>query len=332
MQICVYGAGAVGATLAARLAASGNEVSVVARGPHLATMRERGIELRAEDDAPPLRVRVVASDTPADLGPQEVVLVTLKAAALPELAAGIGPLLRTDAMVVFLQNGLPWWYDIRLPPRLPPPPDLGLLDPGARLRAAVGPDRVVAGVTYPSCEALAPGVVRALRAGRQDVLVGELDDSRSPRIESLRAVLATAGFPSPPVTDLRHVVWSKLLVNASVSTLCALVGHPMNILDRDPALRTTAHRAFLETVAIARAHGMAFPDNVDALFAPQHRFSAHKPSILQDRERGRPMEIDALLLAPLAFAAAAGVSAPTLATIAAVLARLGIDAGTRGAA
>jgi len=331
LRICVYGAGAVGGTIAARLAAGGHDVAVVARGEHLAAIRARGLELQADDDSPPVLARVQASDRPADLGPQEAVLVTLKATALPQLAATIGPLLSPDTMVVFLQNGLPWWYDIGLPARLPPPPDLSLLDPGGRLRAVVGGQRTLAGVTYPSCEAIAPGVVRALRVGRQDVLVGELDDSASPRVTALRAALVQAGIPSPPVADLRHVVWNKLLVNASVSTLCALAGHPMNILDRDPALRATAQRGFREVVAIARAHGMAFADDGAALFGPQQRFSGHKPSILQDRERGRPMEIDALLLAPLAFAASAGLAAPTLATIAALLARLAVDAGSRPA-
>ena len=331
MRICVYGAGAVGGTIAARLAAGGHEVSVVARGEHLQAIRANGLELRAEDATPPLRARLQASDRPQDLGPQQAVLVTLKATALPQLAETLPPLLAPDTMVVFLQNGLPWWYDIGLPARLPPPPDLSLLDPGGRLRAVVGAARTLAGVTYPSCEALAPGVVRALRAGRQDVLVGELDDRQSDRVAALRAALVQAAIPSPAVTDLRHVVWSKLLVNASVSTLCALAGHPMNILDRDPALRATALRGFREIVAIARAHGMAYPETVDALLGPEQRFTGHKPSILQDRERGRPMEIDALLLAPLAFAATAGIAAPTLATIAALLARVGADAGSRTA-
>jgi len=330
VRICVYGAGAIGGNLALRLARAGHDVSIVARGEHLAAIRARGLELRIDIEPQPMHAKVHASDRPADLGAQDVVFSTLKAAALPAMAAELDPLLGPETMVAFLQNGIPWWYDLALPADLPAPPDLGFLDPGGALHRKLGAKRTLGGIAYPSSEVVAPGVVRILAAGRHDILVAELDDSASPRITELRATLEAAGIPSPVVPDIRHASWNKLLINASVSTLCALAGHPMAILDRDPDLRSMARAAFVEVLAIATANGMRFEVDPEALFGPGRSFSQHKPSILQDRERNRPMEIDALLKAPLASAHARGVPAPTLEAIAALLARLGSDMGVYG--
>ena len=327
MRISVYGAGAIGGNLALRLALAGHDVSVVARGEHLAAIRTNGLELRIDDRPEPMRARVAASDQPSELGRQDVVFVTLKAAALGAMAREMEPLLGPDTMVAFLQNGIPWWYDLALPAHLPPAPDLGFLDPGGALHRLLGQRRTLGGIAYPSSEVVAPGVVRILSAGRHDILVAELDDSASARITALRQALEQAGIPSPEVPDIRLAAWNKLLVNASVSTLCALVGHPMAILDSDPALRALARRAFEEVIATAKASGMSSNMDPGAVFGPDRRFSTHKPSILQDRERGRPMEIDALLRAPLAFARARNVDTPTLDSIAALLARLGTDMG-----
>ncbi|MBL8674733.1 MAG: 2-dehydropantoate 2-reductase [Rhodospirillales bacterium] len=321
MRICVFGAGAVGGLIATRFAQAGHDVGVVARGAHLDAIRAGGLTLRVDGAGDVGPVRVAASGSPADLGRQDVVLVTLKGYALPSVAAGVAPLLGPDTVVVFLQNGVPWWYPRRAPARLPAPPDLGFLDPGGALERAVGLERVLGGIVYPSAEQPAPGVVRHVVSSRDDILVGEIDDRDTPRLAALRAVLAEAGFPSPVVPDLRHAAWNKLLVNASVSTLCCLAGHPMNILDRDPGLRDLARRALAEVLSVATSAGMAFDLDPAAMFAPERRFGPHRPSILQDFQRGRPLEIDALLTAPRAFAHAAGVPTPVLDSIAALLAR-----------
>jgi 2-dehydropantoate 2-reductase len=328
MRICVYGAGSIGGYIALKLALAGHDVSVVARGVHLDAIRSNGLELRFDDGRTPLRARVSASDRPAELGSQDAVLVTLKATAVATMSGDLPPLLQPDTAVAFLQNGVPWWYGLRMPAHLPPPPDLGMLDPGGRLAALLGERHVMGGIAYPANEVIAPGVVRTLAASRNDVLLAEIDGGATPRLAALRTALEQAGIPSPPVADIRHTAWNKLLVNASVSTLCALAGHPMTILDRDPAMRAIARRAFEEVVAIAEAHGMRFAVDPESIFGAGKHFSPHNPSILQDRQRGRPMEIDALLMAPLAFARVARVPAPTLETIAALLARVGADAGT----
>src|SRR6202163_2099852 len=190
MRICIFGAGAVGSHFAVRLARAGHEVSCVMRGPHLVAVKANGLTLRVGDAE--FSARVKASDDPAALGPQDLVISTLKANALGSLVTGLRPLLRDDTAIVFAQNGIPWWYDIGLPSDHPPPPDLGFLDPGGRLRAVVSRERIIGGVIFSSNEVVEPGVVVNLSPDRNMLLVGECDDRASERIERLRGVLNEA--------------------------------------------------------------------------------------------------------------------------------------------
>src|SRR6476659_2749297 len=197
MRICIFGAGAVGSHIAVRLALAGHDVSCVMRGPHLASVKANGLTLRVGDAE--FKGKVRASDNPADLGPQDVVISTLKATGVGALAAGLQPLLRDDTAVVFAQNGIPWWYDIGLPAKHPPTPDLAFLDPGGKLRAAIPKARIVGGVVFSSNEVLAPGVVANLSPERNRLLIGECDDLQSERIARLRAALNEAAIDSPDV-------------------------------------------------------------------------------------------------------------------------------------
>src|SRR6187399_2264938 len=187
MRICIFGAGAVGSHFAVRLALAGHDVSCVMRGPHLEAVKVNGLTLRVGNAE--FKARVNASADPSALGPQDVVISTLKATGVAALATGLKPLLRDDTAVVFAQNGIPWWYDIGLSKSHPPTPDLGFLDPGGRLRAAVARERIVGGVIFSSNEVVAPGVVENLSPDRNRLQVGECDDRASERIEHLRAVL-----------------------------------------------------------------------------------------------------------------------------------------------
>ena len=320
MRICIFGAGAVGSHFAVRLALSGHDVSCVMRGPHLAAVKAKGLTLRVGDAEFPAQVK--ASDDPATLGPQDVVISTLKATGLSSLAAGLRPLLREDTAIVFAQNGIPWWYDIGLPADHPPPPDLGFLDSGAALRSAVSRDRIIGGVIFSSNEIVAPGIVANLSPDRNRLLVGECDDRATERIERLRAALNEAGIQSPPVLRIRETIWSKLLTNMSMSVLCLLTGQTARGVREDPALRDVAPRLLDEADSIARS---CFPDVKRATRngpAPHH-----KPSLLQDYELGRAMEIDVLVRAPAAFARAAGLSTPMLDMMAALAVRQARDKG-----
>jgi 2-dehydropantoate 2-reductase len=325
MRICVFGAGAVGGHLAAKLAAAGHEVSVVARGAHLAAMQRNGITLRIGERTVVGRVRAV--ERPEALGAQDLVITTLKAPSLPMLADGIAPLLGAQTVVIFAQNGIPWWYGLNLGPGRPTPPDLGHLDPGGTLARAIPIDRVIGGVVQSSNEVVAPGIVANDFPHKGTLLIGAADDRQDERVTALRAMLDAADIQSPPTADIRKAIWSKLLVNMSVSTLSLLTGQKSIAIARDPALGEIFRRAFAEARAVAAAHGIDFSaDGLDPE-AIRQRLPDHLPSIRQDYERGRPMEIDAIVVAPQLFARAAGIATPTFDVIAAVATRLAADKG-----
>ncbi len=320
MRICIFGAGAVGSHFAVRLALAGHEVCCVMRGPHLEAVRARGLTLRV--GAAAFSARVKASDDPAALGPQDFVISTLKATALRDLASGLRPLLRDDTAVVFAQNGIPWWYDIGLAADRPPPPDLGFLDPGGGLRAAVASERIIGGVIFSSNEVVAPGIAENLSPERNMLLVGECDDRATERIERLRAALKGASIDSPPAAQIRKAIWSKLLTNMSMSVLCLLTGQTARAVRDDPALREAVPRLLDEANAVAQA---CYPDVTRV--ARTGPAPDHKPSILQDYELGRAMEIDVLVRAPAAFARAAGLSTPMLDLLAGLAIRQARDKG-----
>jgi 2-dehydropantoate 2-reductase len=320
MRICVFGAGAVGSHFAVRLALAGHDVSCVMRGPHLAAAKANGLVLRFGDAE--FKAGVEASDDPADLGPQDVVISTLKATGIGALASGLQPLLRDDTAVVFAQNGIPWWYDIGLPQSHPAVPDLGFLDPGGRLRAAVPRERIIGGVIFSSNEVVASGVVENLSPDRNRLLIGECDDRASERIAQLRAALNAAGIESAEVGEIRETIWSKLLTNMSMSVLCLLTGQTARAVRDDPALRDVIPRLLDEANSIAQSCIPAVKRVTRTGPAPDH-----KPSILQDYELGRAMEIDVLVRAPAAFARAAGLSTPMLDLMAALAIRQARDKG-----
>jgi 2-dehydropantoate 2-reductase len=320
MRICVFGAGAVGSHFAVRLALAGHDVSCVMRGPHLDAVKANGLTLRVGNAE--FKARVRASDDPAALGAQDVVISTLKATGLASLATGLQPLLGADTAVVFAQNGIPWWYDIGLSPKHPPVPDLAFLDPGGRLRAAIPRERIIGGVVFSSNEIIAPGVAANLSPERNRLLIGECDDRASERVARLRTALNEAAIESPDVAQIRETIWSKLLTNMSMSVLCLLTGQTARAVRDDPALADIVPHLLDEANSIAQS---CFPEVKRVTRsgpAPDH-----KPSILQDYELGRAMEIDVLVRAPAAFARAAGLSTPMLDFMAALAIRQARDKG-----
>lgn len=301
MKICVFGAGAVGGHIAAKLAAAGNEVSVVARGAHLEAIRRNGLRLIHGEKT--IQGRVRASSDSRDLGRQDAVLVTLKANALDAFAERAEPLLGKDTPIVFVQNGIPWWYEGA-------PADL---DPHGSLKKAFHEDRIAGGVAYSANDLIEPGVIENHVPGDNMVVVGRPDKTSPPAIVRLREALAKADISSPPVEDIRQSIWSKLAQNLGTSTLCTLTGLTVGDVRTAAGLKPIFLRAGEEARAIAAALG------VDVARAPKRPGGghasgavAHKPSMLQDYERNRPMEVASQLTAPLAFARAAKVDTPLL--------------------
>ena len=309
MKICVYGAGAIGGNFAARLADAGNDVSVIARGAHLEAIRARGLTLIAGDKKIVAKVR--ASDRPSDLGRQDAVISTLKATSHGNLAAGVGPLLGPDTPVVFAQNGIPWWYGHGLAKSRPPAPDLSRLDPQGALAQNIGLNRTLGGVITSPNHVAAPGVIVNEIPDRNGLAVAEIDDGSSERVGRLRAALVAAGISSPATPDIRYDVWHKLMANFTGSTICLILGQPGTI-QKTPIVNRVARRAHAEALAIAAAHGIKLNDSPDVRYGPKRVYFDHRPSILQDYDLGRPMEIEAIVRAPIAFARSAGLDTPTL--------------------
>jgi 2-dehydropantoate 2-reductase len=323
MKIVVYGAGAIGGHLAVRFAEAGHAVGVVARGAQLDAILRGGLRLKSCDTESV--AEVAASDRPAVLGPQELVVVTVKTTGLAAVAEQIAPLIGPDTRVMFLQNGMTWWYPVALPDGHPPLPQLPVFALADVFGAVLRPEQIVPGIVYSANEVIAPGVIRNTSPSRNAVEIGSLNDAGSARVGPLRTLLEAAGIASPPIDDVRAAVWLKLIVNASASSLAVVTGNPSAIAC-DPATAVTFLRIVDECLAVAAAFGYPLADRLDVTRWTQGR-SPHKPSLLQDYEHGRPMELDEMVLAPLAFARVAGVATPTLDAIAAIAKRLAIDRG-----
>jgi 2-dehydropantoate 2-reductase len=314
MKICVYGAGAVGGHLAVRLARAGNQVSVIARGAQLAAIRQRGLTLILGGER--LTAPVRASDDPAELGVQDAVISTLKAPGLAAVADRLPALLGRDTPVVFAINGIPWWYFHGAPPR-PKRPDLGFLDPGGALARQVGLERVIGCVIYSANAVIEPGVVQSNSADNSFVL-GEPDGKLTPRVTRLAEIIKAAGPDAPVRETIRNDIWSKLLSNAAQAPICCLLERDLSVIGL-PDILALAKNLMREAIAAAQSDGIPLDTDVDKRFGFVKAGTTHKPSMLQDLELRRAMEIDTILVAVQRFAQAAGVPTPHLDTAVALL-------------
>jgi 2-dehydropantoate 2-reductase len=314
VRIAIFGAGAIGGLLGARLAASGADVSLVARGPHLAAMRERGLELRAEGQSILTRPRV--SDNAAELGPQDYVVITLKAHSVAPAIPAMRPLFGSDTAVVWGVNGLPWWYfygvdgpwrDLRL----------ASVDPGDKQWDGIGPERAIGCVVYPAAEVVEPGVVELVEGDR--FTLGEPDGRSSERVVNLSKALIAAGFKSPVRPRIRDEIWIKLWGNLSFNPISALTTATLEAIVGDGETRAIARAMMVEAQTIAEKLGIRFPISVDKRIEGAGAVGAHKTSMLQDLERGRPIEIGALVDAVRELGTITGVPTPTIDTVAGLL-------------
>jgi 2-dehydropantoate 2-reductase len=327
MRICIYGAGAIGGYLAAGLSeVDGVHLSVVARGAHLAAIRQRGLTLLIDGDT---RVcHPVATDDAGSLGPQDYVIVCLKAHQAWEAAERMAPLLGPDTAVVTGQNGVPWWYTYGLDGGSGRQLDgrlagarLRSVDPDDRQWAALGPERAIGCVVYPAAEIVEPGVVRHTY-GRKFAL-GEPTGAVSERCLRLAGVLEQAGFEAPVLEDIRSEIWLKLWGNLCFNPISALTRATLDIVATEPCLRDLSIKMMTEAQEIAQRFGVTFRVSIERRVNGAARVGAHRTSMLQDLESGRPLEIDALLTSVQEMGRLAGVPTPYIDMVLGLVQQLG---------
>jgi 2-dehydropantoate 2-reductase len=290
MKICIYGAGAIGGLLGAKLARAGEEVSLIARGAHLEAIRSRGLKLIGPEEEFVVRPR--SGDSAADIGAQDYVVLALKAPAVGGIVDRLQPLLGPATTVVMAVNGVPWWYfyglegphrDRRLP----------IVDPDDRQWRGIGPERVLGCVVYPAAEVVEPGVIRHIAGDRFSL--GEPDGSRSERALALSRALIKAGLKAPVRPDIRTEIWVKLWGNVAFNPISALTGGTLRQICEDPRTRALARAVMTEAEAVAKALGVEMPIDVDRRLDGAAAVGDHKTSMLQDFQRRRPTEIDAIV-------------------------------------
>ena len=290
MKICVFGAGAIGGYMGVKLAQAGADVSLVARGPHLAAMQQNGLRLIEEGQEH--KVSVSASDTPAYLGEQDYIIITLKAHSVPPVVEKMRPLIGKNTTIVSGVNGVPWWYFHKIGGPLEGT-RLHSVDPDDAQWNGFGPDNVLGCVVYPAAEVIEPGVIKHIEGNRFSL--GEPDGSKSERAISLSQALSAAGLKAPVRPKLRDEIWVKLWGNLSFNPISALTHATLDVLCTDEGTRPIARAMMLEAQEIAEKLGVKFPIDVERRIDGGAAVGAHRTSMLQDLDQGRPMEIDALV-------------------------------------
>jgi 2-dehydropantoate 2-reductase len=311
MRIAILGAGATGGFLGARLAKAGLDVVLIARGPHLQAMRHVGLRL-VEADGESTSVEVEATDDIAVVRGSDFVFVTLKAHSVPAIAKQLASNLGGATTVVSAQNGIPWWYFQRHGGELEGI-HLESVDPGGIVGRTLDPQRVIACIVYPATSVIGPGIVRHVEGERFSL--GELDGSHTERILALSGALAKAGLKAPVQPRIRQELWVKLMGNAVFNPLSALTRASLGEMAESTVLEPVVRAAMQEADAVASRLGIEIPVSIDQRIRGAARVGAHKTSMLQDLEAGRPLEIDAITGSVVELAARLGVPVPHLETM-----------------
>jgi 2-dehydropantoate 2-reductase len=309
MKVAIVGAGAIGGVLGARLASSGHEVGLLARGAHLMAIRGGGLKLVDHPGADPADLRLAASDDPADLGPQDLVVIALKAHAIPPMLPRLRPLLHEDTVVVPAINGLPWWYfhreggahDGRA---------LRSLDPAGTMFADLDCRHIVGCVVHFAAEVRSPGEVH--HTGGRRLILGEPDRTMSPRLRRICAALDGAGFEAQASADIRLDVWVKLLGNMSFNPVAALTGCLMNQICADEDALGVIRAMMREGMAVSAHYGYPMPMTPDQRIDLARQLGAAKISMLQDVEQRRPLELAPIVGSVIELADLAGLPVPTI--------------------
>jgi 2-dehydropantoate 2-reductase len=310
VRVAILGAGATGGFLGARLAKAGADVVLIARGPHLEAMSRDGLRLIEPDGES--TVRVEATDDLGAIRGADAVFVTLKAHSVPAIAEGLAANLGAETAVVSAQNGIPWWYFQRHGGELEGT-YLETVDPGGMVARAIDPGRVIACIVYPATSVVAPGIVRHIEG--EKFSLGELDGVKTQRVLALSSLLTSAGLKAPVQSRIRQELWVKLLGNAVFNPLSALTRASLGEMAESQVLAPIVRAAMEEVDAVARRLGVEIPVTIDQRIRGAARVGAHKTSMLQDMEAGRPMEIDAVIGSVVELAGRLTVPVPHLETI-----------------
>jgi 2-dehydropantoate 2-reductase len=320
MKIAVVGAGAIGGYLGAKLALAGEDVTFIARNQNLAAINAHGFKLILEDGREQHASTVRAVQAMAEAGPQDAVLLTVKAHQVKDLLPGLRALFGPETLVVTMINGLPWWYFHKLAGPYEGR-QLESVDPGGVIARHIEPERVIGSVVYPAAELVAPGVVKVIEGNR--FTLGEPDGSRSPRIEALSQVMMKAGFKAPISKDIRGEIWVKLWGNLSFNPISALTHATLRDICRFPATRELAASMMREAQALGEKLGVAFKVSLDQRIAGAEAVGAHKTSMLQDVEAGRALELEALVGSVTELGRLTGTPTPTIDAVYALTSLLG---------
>lgn len=329
MKVCVVGAGSIGGYVGVRLALAGDDVTLVARGANLAAIRAHGMRLTMADGTEHIARSVKATSSMAEAGPQDLVILGMKAHQVAAVVPDLHHLLHENTVIVPMQNGIPWWYFQRhggpFEGRV-----VESVDPDGTIMRAVDPARIVGCVVYPACELAAPGWVRHIEGDRFPL--GELDGSESPRVVALSEHFQRAGLKSPVLTSVRSEIWLKLWGNLTFNPISALAHSTLVDICRFPLSRDLAVNMMREAESVANRLGVTFRVSLEKRIAGAEKVGKHKTSMLQDVEAGRDPEIDALVGAVIELGRIAGVPTPHIETVFALVKLLGHTMGSEGVA
>ena len=322
MKLCIFGAGAMGGWIGGLLARQGVDVTLIARGPHLAAMKAHGLRVRMHDEEFVVHPRL--TDDPEEAGPQDYVFISLKAHSVPPVAERMRPLLGPTTAVVTASNGIPWWYFYKLPGAWEDH-RLETVDPGGKQWDVFGPERAIGCILWPAAEVVEPGVVQHEYGDR--ISLGEPDGSRSERVQALSQVLQAAGLRAPIRPNLRNETWVKIWGNVSLNPISALTLSTLEEMIEDHGTLLVIRQMMLEAQAVGEKLGIRFGMNVEQRIKGAAEVGSHRTSMLQDLERGRPMEIDAIVGVVSELGRLVGIPTPTIDTVYHLVVRRARQAG-----
>ena len=294
MRFAIYGAGAIGGYLGGMLSLAGEDVTLIARGPHFDAMVKNGLVI--ETSSGTVHTTPNITDDPSSIGPVDYIFLTVKAHSIPEIVLNLDQLIKDTTAIVSAQNGIPWWYFEKYEGPLSGK-HIECVDPDRIISKNISPDRIIGCIVYPATEMSQPGVIRHIEGDRFSL--GELDGSHTDRCKTLADILIRSGFRAPIRTDIRKEIWTKLLGNMAFNPLSALTRSTLAEMTKNDAVASISKSMMAEADAVAVALGLDIPISIEQRFQGAQKVGNHKTSMLQDLEAGRRLELNSIIGAAL---------------------------------